>query len=106
VTGALAAVATVGLATETPGRKVMFAAHPLHVARDLHRCELAHRRSSGIDVRLLWNPLTDSLVVDVHDIAGRAFRLAPSPDRALDAFNHPFAQPGAVNAGDAAEEES
>jgi hypothetical protein len=82
----------------------MFEPHPLYCIRDLYRRELAHRRSSGVDVRLLWNPLTDSLVVDVRDIAGPTFRLTPSPDRALDAFNHPFAQPGAVYADEPAEE--
>ena len=84
----------------------MSAPHPLHTIRDLHRRELAHRSSSGIDVRLLWNPLTDSLVVDVRDIAGPAFRLSTAPEQALDAFNHPYAQPGAVYTDGPAEEDS
>ncbi len=78
---------------------------PLLPARDTARRELAHRHASGIDVRLLWNPATDSLVVDVRDLAGTSFRLAPAPDRALEAFNHPFAQRGAAFPGDAAGEE-
>ena len=55
------------------------------------RRELAHRSSDGIDVHLLWNPATDSLVVDVRELSGQAFRLAAAPDKAFDVFNHPFA---------------
>ena len=55
------------------------------------RRELAHRSANGIDIQLLWNPATDSLVVDVRDIAGPSIRLPAAPDKALDVFNHPFA---------------
>jgi hypothetical protein len=41
---------------------------------------------------LLWHPANHELTVSVEDIrAGDRFQLAVPPDRALDAFNHPFA---------------
>ena len=54
--------------------------------------ELAARDSDGIHVLLLWHPLENGLSVSVEDarIGGR-FDLAVAPDRALDAFYHPFA---------------
>ncbi len=55
------------------------------------RRELAHRATDGLDVHLLWNPATDSVVVDVRDVAGSLLRVAAAPDKALDVFNHPFA---------------
>jgi hypothetical protein len=54
--------------------------------------ELAARNSDGIHVALLWHPANHELTVSVEDIrAGDRFQLAVPPDRALDAFNHPFA---------------
>ena len=55
------------------------------------RRELAHRAADGLDVHLLWNPSTDSVVVDVRDLEGSLLRIAAAPERALDVFNHPFA---------------
>jgi hypothetical protein len=41
---------------------------------------------------LLWHPRADALTVSVDDAqAGQRFRFAVAPDRALDAFYHPFA---------------
>jgi hypothetical protein len=55
--------------------------------------ELAARDSDGISVRLLWHPHENVLTVSVEDTrAGDRFQLAVAPDRALDAFYHPFAQ--------------
>jgi hypothetical protein len=54
--------------------------------------ELAARESDGIHVLLLWNPDGNDLTVSVEDARGGArFQLAVAPDRALDAFYHPFA---------------
>ncbi len=54
--------------------------------------ELAARESDGVRVLLLWHPDENALTVSVEDArAGDRFRLAVAPDRALDAFYHPFA---------------
>ena len=54
--------------------------------------ELAARESDGIHVLLLWHPGENSLTVSVEDARlGDCFQLAVAPDRALDAFYHPFA---------------
>ncbi len=54
--------------------------------------ELAARESDGIHVLLLWHPRENSLTVSVEDARlGDRFQLAVTPDRALDAFYHPFA---------------
>ena len=57
-----------------------------------HR-ELDHRVSDGIDVRLLWSPAEDTVLVTVSDEkSGEHFTLdIREPARALDAFRHPFA---------------
>ena len=54
--------------------------------------ELAARESDGIHVLLLWHPRENALTVSVEDARlGDRFQLAVAPDRALDAFYHPFA---------------
>jgi hypothetical protein len=54
--------------------------------------ELAHRRSNGLDVSLLWNRRTGRLVVAVLDErTEETFTLNAPRDRALDVYNHPFA---------------
>ena len=54
--------------------------------------ELAARESDGIHVALLWHPSENALTVSVEDErVGDRFELAVAPDRALDAFYHPFA---------------
>ena len=54
--------------------------------------ELASREHDGIQVLLLWHPHDNTVTVSVEDArAGERFRLAIAPDRALDAFYHPFA---------------
>ena len=53
--------------------------------------ELAARESNGLHVVLLWHPREDALTVSVEDDRlGDRFQLAVAPDRALDAFYHPF----------------
>jgi hypothetical protein len=54
--------------------------------------ELAARLSDGIHVLLLWHPRENALTVEVEDDRiGDGFQLAVAPERALDAFYHPFA---------------
>jgi hypothetical protein len=54
--------------------------------------ELAARESEGISVRLLWHPRENAVTVSVEDArGGDGFQLAVAPERALDAFHHPFA---------------
>jgi hypothetical protein len=54
--------------------------------------ELAARESDGFHVVLLWHPRENALTVSVEDArVGDRFQLAVAPDRALDAFYHPFA---------------
>jgi hypothetical protein len=54
--------------------------------------ELAARDGDGIHVFLLWNPDDDALTVCVEDDRfGDRFQIAVAPERALDAFYHPYA---------------
>ena len=54
--------------------------------------ELAVRERDGIHVLLLWHPDDNAVTVTVEDArVGDRFELAVAPDRALDAFYHPFA---------------
>jgi hypothetical protein len=54
--------------------------------------ELAARESDGIHVSLLWHTAENTLTLSVEDARlGDRFQLAVEPDRALDAFYHPFA---------------
>ena len=54
--------------------------------------ELAARGGDGIHVQLLWHPDENALTLSVEDARrGDRFQLAVAPDRALDAFYHPFA---------------
>jgi hypothetical protein len=54
--------------------------------------ELAARECDGSSVRLLWHPREDAVLVSVEDArVGDCFQLAVAPERALDAFHHPFA---------------
>jgi hypothetical protein len=54
--------------------------------------ELAHRVSSAADVSLWWNERTGALTVSVRDHGtGAHFQFAAQPDKAMDAFYHPYA---------------
>ena len=55
--------------------------------------ELAHRRTDGLDVQLLWDPATDRVTVALRDgRTGDGFEVEVGPgERALDVFHHPFA---------------
>ncbi len=54
--------------------------------------ELAARESEGLHGLLLWHPDENALTVSVEDARlGDRFQCAVTPDRALEAFYHPFA---------------
>jgi hypothetical protein len=55
------------------------------------RRELAHRRSCGIDVRLIWDPAGDDLTVEVRDGDASALVVAVGERAPLDVFRHPYA---------------
>ena len=56
------------------------------------RIDLAHRQSDGIDVTLWWSREDGTVTVEVlHFETEAAFELKVEPDRALEAFYHPFA---------------
>jgi hypothetical protein len=57
--------------------------------------ELDRRSAHGIDVRLLWSPRTNRVLVAVDDeLRGASFELEVDGARALDAFHHPYAYAG------------
>jgi hypothetical protein len=57
------------------------------------RRELACRASGGIEVALYWSPLDNSTTIEVWDSASEeTLVFAVAPERALEAFYHPFAQ--------------
>ena len=54
--------------------------------------ELHHRSADGIEVSLLWSPLTNALTVAVEDSrSGMSFEVAAPAEKALDVFEHPYA---------------
>ena len=54
--------------------------------------ELDHRGADGLEISLLWDPLTDSVLVAVVDAAaGVEFEFHIDAPDALDAFRHPYA---------------
>jgi hypothetical protein len=56
------------------------------------RRELAHRRTSGIEVTLFWRALDDRLTLRVCDSANGDFlEYEPRPEQAMEAFHHPYA---------------
>ena len=58
------------------------------------RRELAERSSSGTQVRLLWRQGTRQLWVEVREPDDRVLTIPVQPERALDAFHHPYAFAG------------
>jgi hypothetical protein len=54
--------------------------------------ELDYREADGIEVSLLWNRVVNSLSVFVVDArTNECFELEVSPEKALEAFHHPYA---------------
>jgi hypothetical protein len=57
------------------------------------RRELARRVSGGIEVTLYWSPYDNSTTVEVFQPATEETLLLPvAPERALEAYHHPFAE--------------
>ena len=57
------------------------------------RRELARRVSGGIEVTLYWSPYDDSTTVEVFQPATEeTLLLDVAPERALEAYYHPFAE--------------
>jgi hypothetical protein len=60
-------------------------------ATDITR-ELAYRGNDGVEVKLLWNQMTDDVTVTVSDERSGAYlELDAPPGEALAVFNHPYA---------------
>ena len=56
------------------------------------RRELARRVSGGIEITLYWSAADNSTSIEVwHPDSGETLAFAVLPERALDAFYHPFA---------------
>jgi hypothetical protein len=56
--------------------------------------ELDRRTKDGFDIRLLWDPHTDRVLVAVNDQQHcESFTIEADPAEALQAFHHPFAYP-------------
>jgi hypothetical protein len=54
--------------------------------------ELAHRVSSGAEIRLFWNERTGAVTVWVwNQDSGQQAEFAVAPAKALDAYYHPYA---------------
>ena len=65
------------------------------------RRELARRDSGGMEITLYWSAADDSTTIEVwQPDSGETLAFAVPPERALDAFYHPFAHfalpPGAA----------
>jgi hypothetical protein len=57
------------------------------------RRELAHRATGGLEVTLYWHTNDDSTSIEIHQTATEeTISFFVPPERALDAFHHPFAQ--------------
>ena len=53
--------------------------------------ELAQRQNGTLEVLLLWHAQNDLVELSVRDLStGRSFYTEVAPDRAIDAFYHPY----------------
>jgi hypothetical protein len=56
------------------------------------RRELAHRSSGGIEVALFWCADNNRTTIEIwHAATDELFTFSVAPQRALDAYYHPFA---------------
>jgi hypothetical protein len=56
------------------------------------RSELAHRSSDGIEISLFWNRPSDRVTIEIVEGPLAEFlEFEVAPDKALDAFRHPYA---------------
>ena len=61
----------------------------------LTRRELAQRVNGGLEITLYWHPHDNGTSIEIHDTGSSETISFPVPaDRALEAFNHPFAHLG------------
>jgi hypothetical protein len=59
---------------------------------ELELRELAHREHDGLEITLVWNAVSNEVSVDVLDLRNEVFfSVVVAGERALDAFNHPYA---------------
>ena len=59
---------------------------------NMRRRELAVRVTGDLEVTLYWSPRDNSVSVEVHQLSTEeTITFGVPPDRALDAFHHPFA---------------
>jgi hypothetical protein len=57
----------------------------------MHRRELAHRSTDGLEVTLLWDPVDDDLTVRVEDRrSGDVYQVPVGNASPLEVFEHPF----------------
>jgi hypothetical protein len=62
------------------------------MTNDRPRRELAHRAADGIEVALFWSEPDNSIALEILDSGtDTVLEFAVAPERALDAFYHPFA---------------
>jgi hypothetical protein len=77
-----------------PARTVANSDGPSPVASDYPSKpvrELAQRQSGTLEVLLLWHAQIDVVELSVRDVAtGGGFQTEIEPDRAIDAFYHPY----------------
>jgi hypothetical protein len=60
--------------------------------------ELAQRSTGPVEITLYWDSGADEVMVELIDRGGGAsFQLVVAPDRALDAFHHPYAYASSVD---------
>lgn len=56
------------------------------------RSELAHRSTDGIEVSLFWNRPTNRVTIELVDRRfDELLEFEVAPEKALDAFSHPYA---------------
>jgi hypothetical protein len=59
--------------------------------------ELAQRTTGPVEITLYWDASGDEVMVELIDRGGGpSFQLFVPPNRALDAFHHPYAYASAV----------
>ena len=75
---------------ETGQRHGPLAAQPIADASACVR-ELDHRRNDGIDVRLLWDALTNRVSLALtNEHSGESLTFEVDPGEALATFHHPY----------------
>lgn len=64
------------------------------------RRELAHRAAGGIEVTLYWQAEENGTTIEIWQAATEELLTFPvAPERALDAYHHPFAHLPTTRAG-------